>query len=300
MNEIKADIEERDGYIFNIEDIEITFLFGSSTKKLYHGSWKKTAILHHFHPYHEFFFMESGVLHATIEDRKEKLQKNDILIIAPGTPHVTAREDKAVRRYNLSFSIRRNGMKSSTPLYDKIKPIMKTPYFLIRSCGDLRETVKNIHSCATRQDAPLLGLYMHELIIKLSSYTASTVAEQEDRPIKYDTDMMRLHKIAHLVNTGRNEFTKLETIAKELQLSVRQTDRIIKKYYGVSYGELVLDRKMSYAAELVLTTRMSVTKISKELGYSSTKGFYYAFRKKYGCLPSEYRKQMKIVPEDEE
>ncbi len=292
MDEI-TNFSETNGYIFNIEDLEITFLVDSGTKKIFHNNAEADDLPRHFHPYYELFFIESGELSALIKDREEKLLKNDIMIISPGTPHATERKNEDTRRYNFAFSFRKNGIKSANSFYDKIKPLLKPPYGIMRNCGDIRETIKNIHSCILKRDGTLLGLYLYELMIKFISYNLDRKGDYDERPLKYDTDMMRLHKIAHLVNNKQKDFVSLKYIASALQLSVRQTDRIIKRYYGVPYGELVLSRKMAYAAELVLNTKMTVSKISQELGYSSTKGFYYAFRKKYGCLPSEYRKQMK-------
>lgn len=82
----------------------------------------------------------------------------------------------------------------------------------------------------------------------------------------------------------------LETLAERLGFSVRQTQRFLQKSYGKSFSEKKREARMLAAVTMLLHTKMKITEISDELGYSSIEHFSSAFSKYYGKSPREYRK----------
>lgn len=82
----------------------------------------------------------------------------------------------------------------------------------------------------------------------------------------------------------------LEELAKRLQRSPRQTQRLLLEYYGKSYQQKKAEAKMSAAAILLADQSKNIASISEELGYSSPEHFSAAFRGYYGATPREYRK----------
>lgn len=90
---------------------------------------------------------------------------------------------------------------------------------------------------------------------------------------------------------GDCRYFSLASLADILKLSPRQTQRMIKKFYGKSFFEKALEAKMNVAILLLTDTRESMTSISDYIGYSSPEHFSYAFRHYFGVSPSEYRKK---------
>lgn len=81
----------------------------------------------------------------------------------------------------------------------------------------------------------------------------------------------------------------LESIAKAIGLSVRQTERLIKSHYGMTFREKKISARMSAAALMLTEESTSITKISERLGYSSVEHFGSAFKSYYGISPGKYR-----------
>jgi len=72
-------------------------------------------------------------------------------------------------------------------------------------------------------------------------------------------------------------------------------NRIFRQLYGMSFHEKLIENRMTSAADLLKNSGLSIEVIGERLGYSTSAGFYTAFRDYYGMSPSEYRKQADIT-----
>ena len=72
----------------------------------------------------------------------------------------------------------------------------------------------------------------------------------------------------------------LKDLCEELNLSVKQTARLVEKYMGTSFSEVLLKHRMD-AAQMLLKTDKSLTlsEIASMVGYNSYSGFWKAFKK---------------------
>ena len=83
----------------------------------------------------------------------------------------------------------------------------------------------------------------------------------------------------------------LTFLASQLGLSVSALSKIIKKYTGFTFKELLQIKRLSRATYLLSETSLPVTDIIYAVGYDNTSYFHRIFREKYGMSPFEYRKQ---------
>jgi len=84
----------------------------------------------------------------------------------------------------------------------------------------------------------------------------------------------------------------LSYIADQLHLSERQVSRFIKEQYNCSFREIILEKRMNLAKEL-LKKKLRISEISEITGYSSTKTFRVAFTKHVGVSPGKYLKSLR-------
>lgn len=91
-------------------------------------------------------------------------------------------------------------------------------------------------------------------------------------------------------NIAKSEFTAC-TIAEVMHLSRAQLDRRMKHLTGKTATAYLLDRRMTYARELLLTTRMPIADVAIASGFEDTSYFTRVFRGHYQCTPSEVRKK---------
>lgn len=84
----------------------------------------------------------------------------------------------------------------------------------------------------------------------------------------------------------------LERLSKRLGLSMRQTERLLKKSYGSTFRQMKSKARMAAAAAALLSTDKTVARIAEETGYTSAEHFGRAFKEFYGVTVREYRQEM--------
>lgn len=81
----------------------------------------------------------------------------------------------------------------------------------------------------------------------------------------------------------------LSDISAALKLPPYYASRLLKKYTGRTFKELLQQQKLQQAAYLLTDTTLSIDRILETVGYNNSSFFYRIFREKYGCSPRVYR-----------
>ena len=83
----------------------------------------------------------------------------------------------------------------------------------------------------------------------------------------------------------------LRELAGLLNLSIRQTQRLLQNRFGKTFSQKLTEARMAAASQLLTHTDLSITEISDRLGFSSIEHFSAAFKKFMGCSPRTWRMQ---------
>ena len=129
-----------------------------------------------------------------------------------------------------------------------------------------------------------LTLLFTNIFSKLTS--DKTTPDKLPSTQEYDT---RVYIIEEYFNEHYKENISLKELAKRLYLGEQQTERIVKKIYGVGFRKRLLKIRIKSAMELLAETNKSILQISEEVGYESYNGFYNAFKKLTGSTPEKWR-----------
>lgn len=82
---------------------------------------------------------------------------------------------------------------------------------------------------------------------------------------------------------------KINDLANDMNLSVRQVNRIMIKYFGVSFKTRLTEMRLLESALRLKTTNDSALTISRDCGFNNYNNFYTAFIKKFKVTPTKYR-----------
>ena len=69
--------------------------------------------------------------------------------------------------------------------------------------------------------------------------------------------------------------------------------RLLKKELSMGFSQLLTERRMEAAKDLLAHTTMKVSDISEKVGYTSTKYFNQVFYANFQMTPTDYRFIMK-------
>ena len=100
---------------------------------------------------------------------------------------------------------------------------------------------------------------------------------------------LRQRKLLHTIQNRKDMITGQE-LAGLLNLSVRQTQRLLLSHFCKTFSQKITEARMAAASQFLNNTRLSITEIAEQLGFSSIEHFSSAFHRYMGCSPSAYRK----------
>jgi len=81
----------------------------------------------------------------------------------------------------------------------------------------------------------------------------------------------------------------LSDLAVEQGISLSYLSRLIKATTGSTYKELLQNKRLAKAAQLLRETRLPVQDIIEAVGYDNTSYFYRIFKEKFSSNPKAYR-----------
>ena len=131
---------------------------------------------------------------------------------------------------------------------------------------------------ARRINQATMGL----LLLQLLNYTGDLEEASGSGPV-----LAALREIEE--NYRAADLTRL---AKELHVSLPYLSAAVRRATGHTFKDLLLEKRLSKAAQLLEETRLTTQDIILAVGYENTSYFYRVFRDRYGVTPKDYRKAL--------
>ncbi|MBQ4537325.1 MAG: helix-turn-helix transcriptional regulator [Lachnospiraceae bacterium] len=87
------------------------------------------------------------------------------------------------------------------------------------------------------------------------------------------------------------ESPSLEETAKQINISSSYLSKIFVTHLNTSYSDFLLNEKITYARKLLVDSKLNMTEIAFEAGFSSNAYFSDCFKRIMGMSPLKYRKE---------
>lgn len=120
-------------------------------------------------------------------------------------------------------------------------------------------------------------------VIQCSLFSSASVLAEVERVVEY------IHR------NYAKDITN-EEIAKTVNYHPHYLSRLMMKYTGMTLHKYLIGYRLEKAAELLINGNESVSYAAAECGFGSAYHLSNAFKEKYGCSPTEYRKKYKNMP----
>lgn len=114
------------------------------------------------------------------------------------------------------------------------------------------------------------------------------------KPIKIKShDEQLVERLINTINSNlsNSNFT-VEMLAENVGISRVQLHRKLKELFGISASEFIRNLRLKQATILLKEDNINISQIAYAVGFSSPILFSSAFKKIYGCSPTEYREQV--------
>lgn len=282
--EISFNIEDVCFSIYSFHNRNNSLLFNS---ELSQSSEAVQSAFHH-HPYFEFFFCRNGEATVNFENDTVTLNKFDILLVSPKTVHTSL--DGKNNTGALNFLFKQNSLKTENGLYKILLKAFSAPYIHMKNCRKFADTLRGLMSNIDNGNKFMISRFFYQIITDLLGEIGMLTSISPEEMLK-DSSISRYRKIDYLIRYAhKNEDFSLKFLADSLNLSERQTSRIIKEEFGCTFSEILTRARMKSAVKYLSNKKMTIAEVSAMVGYDSINCFYNAFKKQFGCLPGQYRK----------
>ena len=100
-----------------------------------------------------------------------------------------------------------------------------------------------------------------------------------------EENVLKIRKAKDIILENMAEPPSLQSLADQVQLSLKKLKEGFKQLYGDSVYSFLLDHKMEVARKLLESGNHNVNEVGLRIGYSTSSHFIAAFKKKYGTTP---------------
>lgn len=121
-------------------------------------------------------------------------------------------------------------------------------------------------------------------------YSPESAYEQSGGQLLHQEDKEFMDAVIAIIKENlEEEILRPELIAEKLGMNTRSLYRRFKKISPLIPSDFIKDYRLTYAAQLLVTTNLNVQEIIYKIGISNKSYFYREFAAKYNQMPGEYR-----------
>lgn len=292
---------ETDKYVINcvVNNIKFTGLFDGGL------FWEQimTDRTHSHYQYEIHIVADGEYLVEDINGKENvKVTIGDVIIIPPNFYHSSHADDTSkIRNYAFRLEIDCvKKTKDSEIEYNKIIDSLTNKGMLISYSPwaiPLISEIKNELLSKQFGSFDLAEIAFKKLIIKLlRSLLKKGSSKRKEIASAYNDVLVRNETITMFFDSNfSNPDLSANDLATHLNLSVRQLNRVFREVYNISFHKKLIEVRLALARKFLIKTNYTIEEIAEKVGFSSSSGFFVAFKKEFGLTPKEFRQRAKNV-----
>lgn len=247
----------------------------------------------HWHNSIEVIYVLKGSLDISIDTDWFTLKEREVEIINCDETHsLSSKEDNRVLVFNID------------PLFfEKYYKDINNIFFYTNSnddedqSGEEYDELKSFLTkilCEYVQKLEDFDEEIEDMLVKLLYHLVNNFhyLTHEKEELKEKTEQLdRYHRISKYIFNNYNNNITLKDIAKKEFLSPHYLSHEIKYATGYSFTDLINLTRIEESIKLLLDTKLSISEISDEIGFSHVRYYTKNFKSFYNCTPLQYRKR---------
>lgn len=260
----------------------------------------RSLYYNHKHAFFEIHYITKGKFRCTVEGVDYDLSAGQLIIIQPGCDHTIVALTEEKSKMCLGFDVFRTiPMDGQDELHEFADLFYREKVMLLNlNIGSSNSMIASIldQVRAIFYQDKLTAILREELkslvallLLSLSKELRLHATESNDSKSDYAESRNYWVDEFFTMNFHRND--GYELLAKQLNISTRQLDRLLKKDYGMGYQRMLLEYRLAIAINLLHNTNKPIEEISEIVGYNSSSSFTTFIKRETKLTPSEIRKE---------
>jgi AraC-like DNA-binding protein len=249
----------------------------------YFFSWDKGRILNEW----QMILIEEGRGTVEFRDRRFTLRKGSLMILPPGCWH-RFRPQKGIGWTTLWIGF----------AGDLAERLIGGAGF--NRDGDVLD-IPRLHAFHRRFSETAAGILerRHDNLYSTAAKIPSLIAElieAQDRNADGTSHAKTIHRAQTYIADHADEIVDFEVLSSSLGMPYRTFRHIFAKETGTSPHQYQLDIRLARAKNLLRSTDMPISEITKSLGFNSAWYFSHFFQRRAGISAAAYRKRHRVAP----
>lgn len=306
--ELNNDVEAKALIDPNVDEIHLDFEIGNARVVVtmsggffdLGGATTGKAYVHSHNNY-EFHLIIDGVGRIESETGTVELLSQQAAIIPSGVVHKGISMDAGNSiKTNFTFTIERIDRKGKEDYYTTLVDAFNSYncVYKIPHAGKYSEYLEKvfteIYSTGTFVEQRLrciFLLFITDLVNDIKPNGLLQSDEDASRQITKDSYKLTRALMEEYVTRYFHKQITLGDLAAVVHLSLKQTERVFVKNFGISFKQYIKKLRIGSAKYMLAETDMPLDEIASRSGYVSYNGFYKLFKTEMKISPQEYRNQ---------
>lgn len=238
---------------------------------------------------YEIHYIPAGYGRLQADGKDYEISPNTLFVTGPHVVHAQAPLlSDPMQEYCVYLRVPSSRTKKLSPLMDGF---LSTSFWIGQDAQGIHFLMKQIFDELEYRHTG----YQNQVQLLLSQMIISLVRNygQEKTPASRFTENNLYNSKSMIIEEYflyEYRTLSLDALADRLNLSARQTQRLLQSYYGKTFQQKKTEARMSAASILLHEKSRSIASVAEELGYSSAEHFSSAFKNYYQMSPGAYRR----------
>ena len=265
----------------------------NSKVKLYLNK-EKENYPQHWHTATEIIMPLENSYTVIMNNTEYILEPNDIIVIPPGEIHSLKAPDTGCRVIIQFDGTLLNGLNEFNSIFQMIRP------FVIATAENMPDIHDNLTSLIMDitseyfSDMPFRIASSYALLIRLFTILGRQCINRNDSTTTVNSQKQqeyidRFFKVCQYIDEHCTENLKIDDIARIAGFSKYHFTRLFKQIMNVTCYEYLINRRITYAEELLIDSEQTIMQVAMKSGFSSLATFNRVFREKNHCTPTKYK-----------
>ena len=254
----------------------------------------------HKHNYIEFNYVYKGKLTEVIHNKKIELQEGEIIFLNKDITHEIEKssEDDIIINFIIRpefFDFILNLSESDNIIFNFLLKSLylnknskgEYLYFKVSNENNIQEILEKIIIEIyepTMMSSTTIKLLVGLLIVELIKKPNNIEVYSED-----NYDNLIIIEVLKYIDNNYSTATLFE-ISEIVKQPHYKISKLVKKHTNMTFKELLQEKRLNKAKQLLNETDISIVEIISLVGYENLTYFYKIFKEKYGYTPKDFRK----------
>ena len=254
----------------------------------------------HKHNYIEFNYVYKGKFTEVIHNKKIELQEGEIIFLNKDITHEIEKssEDDIIINFIIRpefFDFILNLSESDNIIFNFLLKSLylnknskgEYLYFKVSNENNIQEILEKIIIEIyepTMMSSTTIKLLVGLLIVELIKKPNNIEVYSED-----NYDNLIIIEVLKYIDNNYSTATLFE-ISEIVNQPHYKISKLVKKHTNMTFKELLQEKRLNKAKQLLNETDISIVEIISLVGYENLTYFYKIFKEKYGYTPKDFRK----------